>query len=111
MNDPDPPSESRLVVIVVRTGGVAGIRRRWVVEPAGEEAPHWVELIERCPWDAPREADASADRFVWSIRARTPDDQHQREVPDSELTGPWRQLVDAVRENSVTRRPDPSSPA
>jgi hypothetical protein len=100
MTDPDPPNDTRLVVIVVRTGGVGGIRRRWKAEPADDEAPHWIALIEQCPWDAPTEADAGADRFVWSIRARTPDAHRERELPDSELAGPWRDLVAAVRKTA-----------
>jgi hypothetical protein len=63
-----------------------------------------VMLIENCPWDAP-EPDASgpdaspgADRFVWSIHARILQREHRRELPESQLDGPWRELVDAVRD-------------
>ncbi|GGD70382.1 protealysin inhibitor emfourin [Microbacterium murale] len=122
MRDVAPPSdhpdeEPGFLIIVIRTGGVAGIRRRWQVEPPREEAPRWIELIDRCPWDAPDSSESSrsssgsplpspspsdspprgADRFVWSIQARTPAAQLERELPESALEGPWRQLVEAVR--------------
>lgn len=129
MNDPKHRDDV-VTVVVVRTGGVAGLRRRWQVDAGDDEADRWLPLIERCPWEArgapedergdapdaeaardatpgpdaapaPPETPAarrSADRFVWSIRARTPDTRHERELPDTELTGPWRALVDAVRD-------------
>lgn len=98
MSNPVPTGDALVVVAVVRTGGIAGLRRRWKAEATDAEAPHWVELIEQCPWDAPCAAPSGADRYVWSIRARTPDGRREREIPDAELTGPWRALVDAVRD-------------
>lgn len=103
MNDPAPPTSQpgyapQVVVVIIRTGGVAGIRRQWHVEPPVDEAPRWVALIEQCPWDAPGEQTSGADRYVWSIRAHTPADRRERDVPDHELAGPWRELVDAVRD-------------
>lgn len=92
------PDDPRIVVVVVRTGGIAGIRRHWQAEPARDESAGWIELIEGCPWDEPCPEDAGADRFIWSIRARTPESLHERELPESALDGPWRRLVDAVRE-------------
>lgn len=89
--------DARVVIAVVRTGGIAGISRRWRVEPEPAEAPRWIALIERCPWDETSGDQPGADRFVWSIRARTPSERREREVPDSKLSGPWRELVDAVR--------------
>lgn len=87
---------ARVVIAVVRTGGIAGIRRRWRVEPDPDEAGDWIALIERCPWDeAP--GGSGADRFVWSIRVRTPSERREQELPDDALDGPWRELVDAVR--------------
>lgn len=105
MSDPDLPSdadggedgERRIVVLVVRTGGIAGIARRWKVEPDAKDAGDWIELIDRCPWDQECPAQPGADRYVWSIRARTPAAKREQDVPESALEGPWRRLVDAVR--------------
>lgn len=98
LNDGSSDYAPRVVIVIVRTGGVAGIRRQWQVEPPQEEAPRWVALIEQCPWDAPGEEQRGADRYIWSIRAHTPADRRERDVPDRELAGPWRDLVDAVRD-------------
>lgn len=103
MNENDAPNSSppdhspQLVVVIVRTGGIAGIRRQWQVKPPLDETPQWVALIERCPWDAPDQELRGADRYVWSIRAQTPADRRERDVPDHDLAGPWRELVEAVR--------------
>ncbi|MFK4761485.1 protealysin inhibitor emfourin [Microbacterium sp. ZW T5_45] len=96
----DDSAESRVVIVVVRSGGVGGIRRRWRVEPPHTEVDRWVTLVESCPWDAPPTPQRGADRFVWSIRVRTPSERHEQELPDAALDGPWRELVDAVREAS-----------
>lgn len=94
----DDASDADVVVLVVRSGGIAGMKRRWQVAPPPADERPWVELIERCPWNAPAPApDAGADRFIWSIRARTPDAERSRELPESAVTGVWRELVDAVR--------------
>jgi hypothetical protein len=88
------------VIAVVRTGGIAGIRRQWRVEAEEPDADDWITLIDSCPWDQEAAATAGADRFVWSIRARTPSERRERELSDSEVDGPWRALVDAVRQAS-----------
>lgn len=105
MNETDAPSDSGgtaalVAVAVVRSGGVAGIRRRWEVQ-LHADVDVWISLIERCPWAAPEEGSSGADRYVWSIRARTPQSEHERELADSELRGAWRELVDAVRAASA----------
>ncbi|MET0297344.1 MAG: protealysin inhibitor emfourin [Microbacterium sp.] len=114
------PESTTVVVIVTRTGGFAGVRKAWRAEPAGDQAPAFLSLIERCPWDdsaaVRAEAPRSADRFVWSIVARW-DDEDEREalLGDNDLTGAWRELVDAVRdwtapgEHAVSDRTDASS--
>lgn len=97
MDDADD-EPGRLVVTVVRTGGLAGIPRRWRVVPARGDHAHWRDLVARCPWDEPAEPTAGADRFVWSIRAQCDGEPaHEARVPDSGLHGAWRDLVDAVR--------------
>lgn len=87
------------MVTVVRTGGIAGMRRQWRAEPTASDAEHWVALIQDCPWDdvGTDPESPGADRFVWAIAARTPDAEHAAAVPDSDLHGPWRTLVDEVR--------------
>lgn len=96
---PQDETTGDVVVEVMRTGGIAGMRRRWVVEPDPDDAPDWVLLIESCPWDAPEpDARTGADRFIWGIHARVLHQEHRRQLPESELDGPWRDLVDAVRD-------------
>jgi len=90
------------VVAVTRTGGIAGRRREWRVEPPASDVPHWVALIEDCPWDAtPTDPAPGADRFVWRIRARceTPTETVERdaELPEPQVEGPWQTLIDEVR--------------
>ena len=89
------------VISVVRSGGIAGMRRTWSVEAAPPQRPVWTELVRACPWDAiasTREVSTtSADRFVWAIEVVTIDHRHHAELPDRALTGPWRELVDRVR--------------
>ncbi|KQR40529.1 protealysin inhibitor emfourin [Microbacterium sp. Leaf159] len=97
MSESPPPTDAQVVIAVVRTGGIAGIRRQWRVEPDPAESLDWIAMIESCPWDADADDATGADRFVWLIRVRTPSEKRERELPDSELAGPWRQLVDAVR--------------
>jgi hypothetical protein len=97
----DAPTEARVVIVVVRTGGIAGIRREWQVEPEPAEAPEWIDMVDDCPWDDDADAARGADRFVWLIRVRTPEEKRERELPDSALVGPWRALVDAVRAASA----------
>jgi len=101
MSESPPPTDTQVVIAVVRTGGIAGIRRQWQVEARPDDAVPWIELIDSCPWDQETDADAGADRFVWSIRARTPSERRERELPDSALDGPWLALVDAVRAASA----------
>lgn len=105
MSESPPPSDAdaRVVIAVVRMGGIAGIRRQWRIEAEPTEADHWIALIDSCPWDDEPDAERGADRFVWRIRARTPDERRERELPDSVLDGPWRALVDAVRDAARRR--------
>jgi hypothetical protein len=117
-----PPLDAPVEVAVTRTGGFAGLTKRWLAEPAAAEASVWIDLIAQCPWDAPAtgaDSDAApgaeagaapgaeagavpspgADRFVWWIRARCGEqEEREAELPDDEIVGAWRALVDAVRE-------------
>jgi hypothetical protein len=95
---------TRVIVVVVRTGGLAGLRREWRAEPAADDTAHWIELIDGCPWDDHPPSTRGADRYVWSIRARY-DERPERvvELGDAQVDGPWRTLVDEVR--AVAPRP------
>ncbi|MGN6326349.1 protealysin inhibitor emfourin [Pseudolysinimonas sp.] len=89
-------ARGELTVVVVRSGGFAGITRRWSVDRPDPD-DDWVALVEACPWDDVGEDPAGRDRFVWRIEARLPQRHHEASVPDSRLTGPWRELVDRVQ--------------
>jgi hypothetical protein len=98
------PRTAPVEVDVTRSGGIAGMTRRWRAEPADDEVSQWVALIDRCPWnDVSARASGDgrgpvADGFVWRISARwTEDDRREAELPDDAVTGAWRDLVDAVR--------------
>lgn len=116
---PAGSADAPVEVAVTRSGGFAGITRRWRAEPPPAEASQWRELIGQCPWDAApavrsgkgSETDGipvadtgtkerpGADRFVWGIYARCGEDvERETELADDELVGAWRELVDAVRE-------------
>ena len=90
--------ETTIVVEVIRTGGIAGLRREWRASAPPDANRRWVVLIERCPWNAAEATDpTAADRFQWCIRARAGGERHEAELADRALTGPWRDLVDEVR--------------
>ncbi|WP_344091023.1 protealysin inhibitor emfourin [Microbacterium deminutum] len=90
---------------VVRTGGFAGLRREWRAEPDDHEASHWVTLIEECPWDAVAigRRVTGADLFMWRLDARCGGEKREAELADPDVQGPWRDLIDAVREAGAPR--------
>lgn len=105
--DPKKADDAPVVVVVTRSGGIAGLRRTWRAEPVEpDDAVVFVQLIEQCPWDScdesrdeDRGTTRGADRFQWSIEARCgDDDEHHARLGDTDLTGAWRDLVDAVRD-------------
>jgi hypothetical protein len=105
----EPTADStHVIVVVVRTGGIAGLRKQWRAEPPPPEAPRWIALIDECPWDDEPAESRGADRYVWHIQALR-DDAPPREaqLPDSRLNGPWRVLVDHVRESAPPAAPRP----
>ncbi|MBD3943321.1 hypothetical protein IF188_16640 [Microbacterium sp. NEAU-LLC] len=118
---PEPAAQPAVEVDVARSGGIAGITRRWSAQPDETEASEWISLIDRCPWAdagagasvADEDRDAAppappahpddrtpvADGFTWWIRATwTGADAREAELVDDELVGAWRELVDAVRD-------------
>ncbi|MEO6533133.1 MAG: protealysin inhibitor emfourin [Pseudolysinimonas sp.] len=88
---------AELSILVVRSGGFAGLTQQWQVDPS-EDAEEWLELVHACPWRAVGRDLASRDRFVWRIEARLPRTVRSASVPDALLVGPWRVLVDRVQE-------------
>lgn len=94
--------EQRLRILVVRSGGFAGVSREWRVQPDGDSAD-WMTLIDACPWGRDTTDPASRDRFTWRIEARWHRGRRTASVPDRDLDGPWRELVDRVREESEER--------
>jgi hypothetical protein len=103
MGGHSPAADDRVVVTVVRTGGIAGLRREWAVEASGPDATPWMTLIDRCPWDDDPPAASGADRYMWRVSARTPARECRTDIPDSGLRGPWRDLVHAAQRGQDDR--------
>ncbi len=100
---PDP----HVSVTVVRSGGFAGLTRRWGVQAPPADAQWWCTLVEACPWDDDTGArpTTGADRFSWSVQASLRGAPRRAELTESEASGPWRTLIDAVREASESDSP------
>lgn len=89
-------TEPLFTIAIARTGGVAGLRREWVIEVADvREAARWQPLIEACPWDEHCD-DARPDGFSYAVRAAG----RTAVLPESALQGPWRRLVDKVQQQA-----------
>lgn len=104
---PQPEAtDDRLVVVVVRSGGIAGLTKQWRTEPEPERRPQWRKLVESCPWDATPPASDGADRFHWRIEVLEGESAvHRAQLSDGQVAGPWRALVDEVRRSSAPTRP------
>lgn len=109
----DDPAAARAVdlsVSVERSGGFAGIVRRWVVTVVPPDTDRWYALIDACPWPQPAEPEPwptaptapGADRFCWTVSATAARERREASLSEQELDGPWRALVDAVREAGST---------
>jgi len=110
--DPTAPSAAppAVEVDVARTGGIAGMTRRWSAQPPEAEASEWITLIDRCPWSEAGNREPMPDGFVWFIRATwSGTGPLEAELPDDEVVGAWRELVDAVRDWS-RQSADPGRP-
>jgi hypothetical protein len=85
-------------VAVSRTGGIAGMTRTWSVrvDDGSDDLPGWRALVDACPWDEPAVPTTGADRFVYLVRA----DERQARLGEAAVVGPWRRLVDRVRDAS-----------
>lgn len=96
---PQPDSDERFAIIVVRSGGLAGLSKRWRAEPDPARDPRWRTLVESCPWDAPPPPARGADRYQWRIEVhRGGIAVHEARLSDGQVQGPWRTLVDEVRQ-------------
>lgn len=91
------PQRAGVSILVVRSGGIAGLTQQWRVE-AQDDAEEWLALLHACPWGAVGSDPASRDRFVWRIEAHLPRAVRRASVPEAHLVGPWRTLVDRVQE-------------
>jgi hypothetical protein len=102
--DPAAPdgtaTQPAVAVTVVRSGGFAGLRREWRAEAGEDDASRWTSLIEECPWEAVALGGKvpGADLFMWRLDARCGDQRREAELADPDVQGPWRELIDAVRE-------------
>ncbi|MET2012138.1 protealysin inhibitor emfourin [Microbacterium chocolatum] len=103
---PDPTDAERaqagaLEVEVTRSGGMAGIRRRWHTVAVDDARGRWDALLARCPWEEQAPETAGADRFVWRIRASCPGEEvpeRTATLSESALVGPWLEVVRAVQD-------------
>jgi len=84
-----------LRIHVVRSGGFAGITQHWQVE--ADDVETWRPLVDACPWGSVGVDTQSRDRFVWRIEVHVTRRKRVASVPDRDLTGPWRELVDRVQ--------------
>ncbi|WP_221583315.1 protealysin inhibitor emfourin [Microbacterium sp. G2-8] len=96
MPHPDDATDEPLIV-VIRSGGFGGLRRTWTAA-VGRDEERWLPLVEACPWNAVRDDATSRDRFIWHIEARISTVRRTADVPEAELTGPWKELVTRVQE-------------
>ncbi|MBC7723543.1 MAG: hypothetical protein H7146_02185 [Burkholderiaceae bacterium] len=79
---------------VVRSGGIAGLKREWNVDvDAQEDCDDWHRLIDELPWNPPVASAPQPDRYVYRITMS----RRLITLREGDLTGPWRQLVDRVR--------------
>ncbi|MGV8897420.1 MAG: protealysin inhibitor emfourin [Rhodoglobus sp.] len=99
-----------LTITVARSGGFAGVTRRWSVSAALDEADELIELVDACPWPRVVKDEVSRDRFVYVITVRAPRKRRSATVPESALTGPWKTLVKRVQEEPAEPAAPPTPP-
>jgi len=82
-------------ITVVRSGGFAGLTRTWQVRVEEQrDQESWLGLVRELPWDIRPAPSVSRDRFVYLIRVS----RRRITLPEQEVRGPWRELVDRVRD-------------
>ena len=88
-------------ITVTRSGGIAGLTREWVVRVEEQGDPDsWFRLVEQLPWNERHRSAPQPDRYVYRIGVS----RRRITLPEQELTGPWRQLVDRVRDAAEQRQ-------
>jgi Emfourin len=93
-------------VIVSRSGGLAGLRLTWEVRVEEQpDADEWYLLIREIPWSQARPVPPEPDRYMYRIRCES----HEATLAERQLTGPWRTLVDRVKEASEPEHGRPSN--
>jgi hypothetical protein len=90
-----------IAISVSRSGGMAGLSRTWTVTVSDDDEaePAWQSLVDACPWDQSDDSQNTQqqpDRYVYLIVANS----HRAHVPEQAVTGPWRALLDQVKEAS-----------
>ena len=82
-------------ITVTRSGGFAGLTRVWSVEVSNHsESEQWKALIDRLPWGQNDKTSEEPDRYSYLVRC----DQNEARISERALTGPWRELLDRVRQ-------------
>ena len=82
-------------IVVIRSGGILGTARRWEVTVDEQEDPQsWRMLVQALPWGRQPSTPPQPDRFVYRIQCAT----RRVTLPEQELVGGWRELVDRVRD-------------
>ncbi len=82
-------------ITVVRSGGVAGLTNNWeVVVEDQDDRDSWIELIDSLPWRSTPSAHQLPDGYSYRITCS----RHRITLPEQQLTGSWRELVDRVRQ-------------
>lgn len=91
-------------VQVWRSGGLLGRRVEWdVVVDEQPDPEQWYVLIAELPWHEQPTTITMPDRYVYEIHC----EPHEAVIPEQQLVGPWRELVDRVREANA--KPDRES--
>ncbi|MCC3278240.1 hypothetical protein LJ754_03585 [Arthrobacter sp. zg-Y40] len=87
-------------LVVVRSGGFAGMQRTWSTQVTPEEAQErWLPLLQ----DPPEAVDGDPDRFIYEISVGP----EAVTIPEREVKGRWRELVERARSGG----PDDSAAA
>lgn len=94
-------------VTVTRSGGFAGLSRVWSVridqQPDQEQ---WRDLIDRLPWGQGAPAADEPDRYVYRVRCA----HKEAVIPEGQLTGAWRELLDRVQRTPESRHDEHGRP-
>ena len=84
-------------VSVTRSGGIAGLSRTWAITVDDQpDRDEWMSLIASLPWQNRERTAPQPDRYVYLIRCS----RRRISLPEQKLEGPWRELVERVRDRS-----------